>query len=601
MDSDDASKTKRRPRGILIAFGALLLMLALLLAAGGWLLATESGARAAFAMAGAAARADGVHGRLIGPLRIDRLTLDSGAQRITLEGLKLEWRAAALLSRRLQIQSLRADNLVFEKKEEAEKEPSRLPDSIALPIELQVDSAELGGGEIRLGPSQSIGLGPLAFKLSYDAERYLLDVERLGLRSGAQAGSFAGTFRGQARVSTSKPYALDARFASGGEATVGERKFGATGDISARGSLEELIVGIDLAVSGASIKGRAAVRPFSEQPLGLTDLSVAALDLSRFMPALPTTRIAATLRVAPDGAGELAIANAEAGPYDEMEAPFTSLRIAFRQQEGRFDFERIAAMLGAAKQTAGTLTGSGRYAGGALTLDLTVREVNLRGLDSRMRPTALSGRIGLRQASGAQSFSVELTEPFNRQTIGLIAHGSLAGSRVTIDKADLSVGQGRLHVAGHADLEGAQGFSAAGELTRFRLKDLGAFEKLPDLLLNARFSVNGARQPQLVADLTFGIVDSRLEGHSLRGEGKATLRADSVDIARFMLEAGANRLDVQGRLSQNEGQLSFTLAAPRLDQLGPQFGGALDASGTARGSFTRPQISANWSGSAVRL
>ncbi|MDB5729467.1 MAG: hypothetical protein JWQ00_2672, partial [Noviherbaspirillum sp.] len=55
------------------------------------------------------------------------------------------------------------------------------------------------------------------------------------------------------------------------------------------------------------------------------------------------------------------------------------------------------------------------------------------------------------------------------------------------------------------------------------------------------------------------------------------------------------------RLSQNEGQLSFTLAAPRLDQLGPQFGGALDASGTARGSFTRPQISANWSGSAVRL
>jgi translocation and assembly module TamB len=605
MASEPTKKQVPRPvRVVRNGLAIIVAVLVLLLVFGGWLIGTESGARAALSrvswLAPGPLVVEGIHGRIAGPLQIDRLSLDTAGQKVTLEKLHLDWRARELLSGQLHIQSLRIERLVVMQKER-ETERTRLPDNIALPLRLRAESVQLGSGEIRSGAVSLLQLGPVAFSLDFDGSRYQLDLQQLAARSAAQAGAFAGSFKGEASLSAIKPYALQARFSSGGQAVVGQQTVGATGQIGASGSLEEMAVTADLKSNQSEITGRAVLRPFSDQVLGVTTLSARGVDLSGFKQDLPRTKLNLNLSVAENGAGELVMSNADAGRYSEKKLPVADLRIVFRQHTARIDFDQIAATLGAVKRPAGAITGKGRYADGILSLDLSAKVVNLQGIDERMKPTQLAGQIGLRHASGRQEFTLDLTEPVKKQKLALTAHGVFSNSVVSIDRAQVRLGDGSIDASGRVELEGSQGFSVRGEVRRFRLKEISDFAKLPDVFLNAQFSLRGARQPQLLADLSFTIADSRLQGYPLQGEGNAQLRADSVDISKFLLNAGANRLGIQGRLTQSEGQLAFTLNAPKLEQLGPGFAGALDAGGTVRGSFNRPRISANWNGTAIRM
>jgi translocation and assembly module TamB len=584
---------------------ALAVALALLLAAGGWLLGTQGGARAAFALLetlpGAPLRVEGVQGRLIGPLQIDRLTLDSAARLISLENLRIDWRPDALLNRHLHVNSLHIGRLGIALKAKKDDEPARLPDSIALPFTLKLDSARVDTGEVRQGAAAVIRFGPVALNADFDGSRYLLRLERFAARSGSDAGSVTGDFKGEATIATAKPYALRAEMASGGEAVIQQQTFVATGRIGIEGSLAEMTLAADLAMKASTIKGQAVLRPFTEQPIGSTGLKAQNVDLSDFRKDLPQTDLNVDLSVAESGTGKLVALNGNAGLYNEKKIPLVDLRIDFRQQAGQVDFDRIAATLGTGKRNAGTITGKGRYADEALRIDLTLKAIDLRRLDGRMQPTQLAGEVGIRHASGRQEFTVDLTEPLNKQTAALAAHAVLANSSLTVNRVELALGDGRVRASGYVDLTGRQGFSAKGEVARFRLKDVGNFRQLPDLFLNGNFSLRGARQPRLVADLTFGIDDSRLEGQPLQGEGNAQLREDSISISRFRLNAGANQLDIQGKLTQAGGQLTFSLAAPKLEHLGSGFGGMLEANGVASGSFERPRIVVTWSGSNVRM
>ena len=107
--------------------------------------------------------------------------------------------------------------------------------------------------------------------------------------------------------------------------------------------------------------------------------------------------------------------------------------------------------------------------------------------------------------------------------------------------------------------------------------------------------------PRLEADLAFQITESRLAGQPLRGDGRVQLRADSLVVPKLLLIAGANRLQMQGELSQRQSRLTFSLTAPNLEQIGPNFGGAIDANGSAHGSFDKPRINVEWKAGNLRM
>ncbi|MDB5763112.1 MAG: hypothetical protein JWQ21_2107 [Herminiimonas sp.] len=607
-----ASDAQDRPHGFawlkigLTAFAALLIVL---LAFAGWLLGSESGARTAFsaldALSAGALKTDGVHGRLAGSLKIDRLALDRAGQQLILKNMDLDWQPSALLNRQLHINMLRIGRLDIVSKMQQKSTPPILPDSLALPMTLQIDRVQLDGGAVGWGPVNLIELGAFAFNLDFDGTRYRLGVDRFDARSAAGANPVSGRFSGQATLSAVKPYALSAGISIDGAAIVQNRAVDTAGRIDISGSLTELAATIDLAVkqaqAQAQAKGRVVLRPFSEQPLGNANVAVQAIDLSALAPGLPRTQLDARLSSMENGSGELTVTNTAAGLYNETGLPLTGLRILFRQSAGQFNFDRIAVALGSAKRAAGTITGSGRYADGALTLALQTGQLDLQRLDRRLRATRLAGTVDIRNAAGRQDFTVALSEPLKKNKLTLSAHGMLADASLALDRAELRVGQGRIDASGHADLSGRQSFSATGRISRFRLQDLGNFAQLPSLDLNGDFSLRGTRMPQLEADLAFRIADSRLAGYPLQGDGRMQLRADRLSVPGLRLAAGANRLTMQGELSQRESRLSFALTAPNLEQFGSGFGGALNASGTARGSFNAPRINAEWKADRIRL
>lgn len=598
------SRPSRAVRALKIVL-ALTLGLLLLLAAGAtWLLGSESGARWALLTAATLTKGglqvEGVHGRLLGPLRIERLGYVGVNDSVTLRELQLDWEPAALWHGLVHVRSLRAGHLDVVSKIRQTKEAPRLPDSIALPLRLQVDQVQLAGGQIGWGPVNLVKLAAFAFNLDFDGARYRLGLDRFAAQSRLDSGAFSGKVSGQATLSAVKPYPLQATLTSGGEALIEARSIGADGKLTLGGSLAELAATLDLAIDQTRVKGDAVLRPFSPQVLGKAQLRAQALDLSAIKAGLPKTALDIELNALDNGSGELQVRNPGAGLASEARIPVHALDVRFRQQDEQFIFERIEAGLGSARQPAGNVAGSGRYASGALTLTLQTAALDLRRLDGRIRATHLAGQVDLRHADGKQEVSVALSEAVDKNKLTLAAHAQIADNSIAIDRAELRLGGSVLNASGQVELTGKQGFAAQGTLRRFRPQDLGQFAQLPALELNGDFSVKGARAPQLEADIAFQIKDSILAGHALAGEGQAQLRADSLIVPKLALNAGANQLTMQGTLAQGDAQLGFALNAPALGQLGPGFGGSATLAGTIKGSLQQPRIVAEWKATQVR-
>lgn len=586
-------------RNFLIAIVAIA---ALLSACAAWLLYSESGARAVLsAVAGGPVHIEGVDGRLAGPLHIQHLTLDAPNQRIDLDQIELDWYPAVLVHGLLHVTSLRAAKFTLTSKIEKKSEPPKLPDTIDLPIALQLDTVAVGSGIIAWGPLDVIRLGSTEFALDFDHARYRFRLKRFSAQSDTAGKNVGGNLVGEAVLATRKPYALQADFTSNANAALGGRTFVSNGRLHTDGSLAELRSDIDLSISGARIQGKSVLRPFTEQPLGDTTLAIRSLDLAAFGATLPRTDVEANIVVDPHGSGHIDMRNAAAGSYDRHKLPVTALRAAIAQRQGQFVIDSLAASLGADKQPAGTVKGKGRSADGGLTLALTLDNVDLHKLDTRVRTTQLDGKVDLRHANGKQHVTLDLTEPFGKRRIALTAAATLGDTLLAVERAELRLGNGRLQTSGRIDLAGRQTFALEGELQHLQSKELGQFTQLPAFDLSGKFNLRGTRSPGLEADAVFHIVDSELAGLPLRGDGEARLHGDRLSVPKLLLAAGDNRLEAHGELANGTGQITFALAAPKLEQLGTEFGGTLQVNGTARGTPTQPHIVVDWHGERLLL
>ncbi|HJV74223.1 MAG TPA: translocation/assembly module TamB domain-containing protein [Noviherbaspirillum sp.] len=600
------SKNPRRLRGAL-AFGTGALVL--LFAVCAWLAGTQSGARAVFSalgtFSGGMLHTQDVQGRLTGPLRIGSLTFMQPDRRISLTDLRVDWLPRALLDKKLHITSLYLGHLGIINKDDKKKEPIKLPEQIALPFALQADDVQLARGEISRETSGKaaslLKFGPLALSLGFDGNVYSLRLREFAAGSTLDKGGITTRFSGQATLNAAKPYAIEGNFSSTGNAAIDERNIGAEGAIRLSGSLAELSTKLDFTVWQARLQGNTVLQPFSEQILGTTQLTARSLDIASIDQKLPHTSLDIDFSLAENGPGELKVNNTGAGTYDRQRVPLASLWVRFHQNGSQIQLDRILAHSGTAQHPAGAISGSGRYADGALALTLQTESLDLQKLDARMRQTHLAGQVDLHHADGQQEFTIGLSEPLQRQRIALAAHGVLADTGLTLDRAELQAGEGRINATAHVALTGQQSFNAQGKISRFWLEDLGSFPQAPQLLLNGEFSLRGLRQPQLEADLAFHIFDSRLAGQPLFGDGKAQLRGETLQVPHLLLASGDNRLSVEGQLSQADSQLRFSLNAPQLAQLGPKFGGAVKAEGVVRGTLNQPRIVAEWSASNARL
>jgi len=610
-------KAPRRFRLAVLALPivALLALLAMLF----WLLGTTSGARmalsAAVSASGGKLQIGAVEGRLAGPLKLAQVRLQGTGMETELRDVSLDWEPQDLFQQRLHITALRVDAIRLRQRIGQPSGPATLPDNLSLPLKVTVDRMQIDHGTLNWGALNVIELGAFSIRLDYDGARYLAALDQLTASSdkaNADPGSkdktgqagFRGSLRGELTLADKKPYALNGTYDIQANVLAGQQPISGIGQVRLSGNLARTEAATDLAIGTASVKGHATLQAFSDTPLANADIQVRGLDLAMFSPTWPRTKLDGKL-LAKGADGTLMLSNAEAGVFDGKRLPLRTLSTRFRQDREGLHLDAIKAALGSSGDPAGELQGSGRLFQGALQLGMTTTSLDLRALDRRLLSTRLAGSAGIRHESGRQEISLNLSEPLSsplqKRRLALSANATLANEALALDRAELTLGKGALRASGRLQLGGKREFAASGALDRFRLQDLGRFDSIPELYLNGEFSLKGALAPQPAADLDFRIADSRLAGQPLEGEGRARLRADSLDIPKLVLAAGANRLDMAGQLQQDRGQLTFTLAAPKLDQLGPGFAGALQASGTAQGSFASPAITAQWQASRLLL
>lgn len=603
--------TPRRRRWPRVLVAIVVLLPLLLCLALWWALGTESGARWIVAQAlqrtGPTLAIEGVHGHLLGPLRIDTLRQQGEhGQQIEAQGLQLRWSPRALASGTLQIEALELERLVIQMSMQPDPNPPKLPDSLALPVRVNLEQLLVKQTEIRRGPLALAQLGPLAAALNYDAQRYRLRLEPLQLSSADSELALLGQLQGQLELADRKPYTVQGQLGLASQAQVGGETLNSRARATLAGTLAALDLGLDVELAQkaapARLQGQLKLQAFDERLLGPSTLKASRLDLSAFSAAAPATRLDLSLNVDGAGRGQLQASNATPGPYSSKQLPVTELRVAFAQQARRFLFRDIDLRLGNGRREAGRVRGQGQLDGGALQLALQLSGVDLAALDARARSTALFGKVDLQHEAGQDRLQLDLAER-GKLPLTLQARATLSEALLQLQDARLQAGGGELRANARIGLEGEQALQAEGDFARFSPKAFGNFPGLPELVLNGNFKLDGKRAPQLGGRLQFELKDSQLAGQKLQGQGQVALAGQVLDVPRLSLQAGDNRVDVNGRLSpeKQSGQLRYDLNLARLEQLGFKLAGAFKAQGTLQGQARAPVLDGQFDAQALVL
>lgn len=187
--------------------------------------------------------------------------------------------------------------------------------------------------------------------------------------------------------------------------------------------------------------------------------------------------------------------------------------------------------------------------------------------------------------------------------IDLTASAILNRDRLLVSAATLQQGQAHAGFSGAINFSGERDFFLHAILHHVQLDSIVAQKGWPSMLLNGSLDAKGklGRPIKPALALQFALHESRIDGHRLSGQGQLALTPDSIGIDRLDLRAGVNTLTAQGRLSEHGGALGFSVHAPKLTQLGPQFSGTLTVDGSATGNIARVLLALRWQASKLRL
>lgn len=557
-----------RLRPALLATGALLAALA-----GGllWLTASESGLRAAAALASSASggrlQIEQASGRLLGPLRIATLHWETPDRQVRAEQLQLDWSPAALLHGELAIGELRLARLQISGAPDSPPEPP--PTDLTLPLAVDLQSIIIA----RLEYGSALATGEISGRLTSDGRQHHLRDFRARFAELSLAG--------QAALDGSAPLPLAASLEVTGQ--LAERPLAVT--LNAAGPLERIVLN---ATAHQGIAGQAEIllTPFAAASFASARIALDDIDPAAWHGGAPAARLSLRADLSPQGAGvagDFALHNAQPGPLDRQRLPLVSLG-------GHLDWQETTARLEKLKATlpgTGELSGHGNWRNGTLQLELAAHRLDAARLVSTLRPTRLNGPLAASLDAQRQAIRLDLQDP----QFTLLADASHGAGQVTLARLEIGAGNARLAAKGELSLAAGLAFSAEGELSQF---DPSRFAKVPAAHLNARFKGQGKLQPRPVIDGEFSLRDSLLAGQPLAGQGRLRVDWPRIPFADIELSAGPNRLAARGAFGNPDDTLAIDLDAAQLAPYGLEggIGGQLRLSGGTRQARLAAQLQA---------
>jgi translocation and assembly module TamB len=566
-----------------------LLALALVLLGGVallWLVASESGLRVAAQLAERAAGGrlalGEPRGRLLGEVRLATLVYADDTRRAALSDVAMRWSPAALLDGRLQVDALTAGSVDIALRDSGE--PLRLPDTLALPLDLVVERLAIARLQLgRLADDGSIAAGvrlqALAARIESGAGRH-----RIGaLRFDGPAGEVSG----DGSIGAAAPFPLQAR------ARLEGTHQGRSYRIEAQAAGELARFPVMVRASGMDLAGSGEIEatPFAAVPFARAQLRVSGIDPQAVAAGAPRAALTleADLRPAQEGsggtapapqdwvlAGPVSLANDIAGPLDRGLLPLDSAAAQARWEAGRLVLERLQLRHGRARAQ-----GEASWQDDRAEVALDLREVSLAALDGRLQPTAIAGRLSARLAADEQALVAELAEPRFTARFDALHRAQVLELR----RARVEARGGGLDASGRLALAGERAFTLRGSLQRF---DPSLFARLPPAALNAEFDAKGMLAGSPRGELTLRLRPSRFDGKPLAGEGRLSLQPRRLAQADVALDLAGNAIVVAGAFGAPGDRLRLALDAPRLAALGHGLAGRAKAQLALSGSVERP-------------
>ncbi|MCU0804212.1 MAG: translocation/assembly module TamB domain-containing protein [Burkholderiales bacterium] len=512
---------------------------------------------------------EGVQGAIVGAPVIGRIRYEDEDVRVEARDAKIAWSPLALAFGKVEVASLAAASVTI--RTQPSEGAASLPDAIGLPLPVHIGRAEIARLAIEAdGPVVAFEDVRLGYEGDATAHR-LTDV------SGR---AFGATIRGGR-------YELGARppFAIAGEAAA-ERPappLAVALDAKFGGTLAAMTFDVG-ARSPAWTEARGVLRiaPFADAWLAEARVQIEGLDLAKADPAWPKTAASVQANASSGAAGAIEGAidavNSEPGPLDASRVPLASVKSRYTLgADDRLVFEDVVAGLAGGGAAAGTVTAGGERA----TLALAVRGLDLARFHSRLRQTALAGKIDADLGADVQSAQATLSEA----GIALAFDASRRGDEVELRKLRAAAGGGELLGSGRLSLAGEQPFSAKASFARFDPRSFGDY---PAASLSGEAILSGRVASPWRVDADAKLANSRFRDVPLSGGGKVSVSADRVTDANLALALGANRATARGALGRAGDVLAIEFDAPKLAEVERALSGRASGTVELRGALASP-------------
>ncbi|ODT79078.1 MAG: hypothetical protein ABS69_07420 [Nitrosomonadales bacterium SCN 54-20] len=558
---------------------------------------------------------EGLEGKLSQSVSVRRMRFSGENLLIVARDVQLDWEPGALRSGQLKIIALTAGEV--EVVSPPSPEPATQPDNLELPLSLDVRKFEIGILRVmrEKGGVPVFRALDLATKLTSDGHVHQIPELRVMLDYGRLTAS--------AELKGEKPFPLEGHLTLAGIAVPKAQQPAGTlaGKSEARisatlgGDLAQMGVKIEGQGAGLSGEGDAQLRPFAPFAVAGLRLSLSGLDPHVFSATAPQAKLdlQADLneKMAGQLEGTLTVKNSKPAALDTGGLPVLEARADPVLSAELLQLHDLKLLLPGGGSIMGDVVWQLKQASGSA--DLRIRQVNLARLDTRMRPTNVSGSLRLSGDEKSQQGILALHD----RKLSAGVHMTLADDVLTLEKVRLNHGQSLFTGQARMELSGQREFDLAGSLRRF---DISAFLQGPRTDLNATLKLTGElgstgtpessrKVSEPAGTAQFAIANSHVAEQPVSGNGRIEFAGLSRAKGGIELNFGTNRLMAHGGYGRPGDQLQLELNAPALGQIGYGLAGSLMAKaimGSSSASFIEkplelPDISFYATGKGIKL
>nr|WP_198981501.1 translocation/assembly module TamB domain-containing protein [Herbaspirillum sp. ASV7] len=535
------------------------------------------------------------------------------AQRILdIDRIDASWHLS-LLGRKLTVNSLRVGTVQLNQ-QPSPAEPSTLPDSLALPLALEIRDVALEHLSMTQGSSTTT-LDKLNLHGSSDGLQHNLVLDSLSTPYGDATALL--------HLNGKRPFALSGALELRGAYQNDSLKEQYQLAAQLSGSLEQL--GIALKASGDRLKGSADIvaTPFAAVPLKLARIDLEHLNPQAFHAAAPQADLTLRADLAPVAqqaadsalkvAGRVDISNARPGSLDQQLLPLVSASADVALDLQQQTLSRLEIRL----PHEARIEGSGQFRPGsqdaghqqdmAGQFKLRITDLDLNQIHRQVRPTRLSGPLEVTLAPNAQQILLSLQD----QSLKLHLDSSIGAGQVTLKEATLAAGRSHLEASGTLQTVGAMDYDIKGRLVDFdpaavlqavapppsaNRKGRGPAQSVAPVSarINMDITAGGALSPEMRVKLGFAIHDSRYGELPMGGRGEINVAGMRLLPSKASLQIAGNSVDLDGSFGAPSDKLKLKIDAPQLARLGYGLSGLLRLDGQLSGTRQRPALQASY-------